>query len=76
MADSNSRQPENVPGRWYVDTTCVPCNICIDEAPALLRYAPGEAHVYFGRQPETAEEEKAALLAMEVCPSEAIGNDG
>lgn len=76
MADRNYKQPENVAGKYYVDTTCVPCHSCMDEAPGLLRYADGESHVYFCKQPENEEEEKAARFAMQACPTEAIGDDG
>ena len=76
MADKNSKQPENVPGPWYIDQTCAPCHVCLDEAPSLIRYAPGETHSYFYKQPESPEEETAAENAMQACPTEAIGNDG
>ncbi|MCR9142463.1 MAG: ferredoxin [bacterium] len=76
MADKNSKQPENAPGKWYVDTTCVPCHSCVDEAPNLLKYSDAEDYVYFDRQPENPEEEKAAQFALQACPTEAIGDDG
>lgn len=76
MADKTIKQPENVPGKWYVDTTCVPCNTCMDEAPNLLKYAADESHVYFIKQPATPVEETAAQKALEVCPTGSIGNDG
>jgi hypothetical protein len=37
MADKNSKQPLNVPGAWYVDTTCTMCRTCLEEAPNLLK---------------------------------------
>ena len=76
MADKNSRQPENVPGKWYVDTSCVPCNSCMDEASNLLRYSADQSHVYFFKQPATPEEEQCAQRALEICPTGSIGNDG
>ena len=76
MADKNSKQPENAAGKWYVDTTCVPCHACVDEAPNLLQYSEDEDYVYFHRQPEGAEEEEAAEFALQSCPTEAIGKDG
>ncbi len=76
MADPKYRQPENTPGKWYVDTTCVPCHVCVDEAPNLLKYAQDESHVFFAKQPTREEELKAAQKAMNACPTEAIGNDG
>ena len=76
MADKSSKQPEGVPGKWYVDTTCVPCNSCMDEAGSLLKYSADESHVFFAKQPSTPEEEGAAQRALDICPTGSIGNDG
>ncbi|EKP03665.1 4Fe-4S single cluster domain protein [Leptospira kirschneri str. 2008720114] len=42
----------------------------------LLKYTEDESKVYFHRQPVTPEEEIAARKAMEICPVEALGDDG
>ena len=76
MADKTNKQPENVPGSYYVDTTCTLCRTCMEEAPNLLKYSEDETYVYFFKQPETPEETAAATRAMEVCPTLSIGNDG
>ena len=76
MADKNSKKPENVPGAWYVDTSCNLCRVCLDEAPNLIKYNDDETYVYFFKQPETPEETGAAQRAMDVCPTLSIGNDG
>ena len=76
MADKSSKQPENVPGKWYVDTTCVPCNSCMDEAGNLLKYSEDQSHVFFFKQPTTPDEEQGAQRAAEICPTRSIGNDG
>ena len=76
MADKNSKQPENVPGAWYVDTSCTLCRVCLDEAPNLIKYNGDETYVYFFKQPETPEESAAAQRALDVCPTLSIGNDG
>src|SRR6266851_6627391 len=68
MADKASKQPQNVPGSWYVDTTCTPCRVCLEEASNLLKYNDDETAVYFFKQPENDEEKAAAQRAMEVCP--------
>jgi ferredoxin len=74
VADKLIKQPENVPGEWYVDTSCALCRLCLEEAPNLLTY--DETAVHFFKQPETPEEINAAQRAMDVCPTLAIGNDG
>src|SRR5438034_4561533 len=76
MADKLSKQPENAPGQWYVDTSCALCRLCLEEAPNLITYNRDETAVHFFKQPDTTEETAAALRAMEVCPTLAIGNDG
>jgi ferredoxin len=76
MADRLSKQPENVPGQWYVDTSCALCRLCLEEAPNLITYNSDETGVHFLKQPERPEEEAAAQRAMDVCPTLAIGNDG
>jgi ferredoxin len=76
VADKLSKQPENVPGQWYVDTSCALCRLCLEEAPNLITYNPDQTAVLFFKQPETAEEVNAAQRAMDVCPTLAIGNDG
>jgi ferredoxin len=76
MADNLSKQPENVPGPWYVDTSGALCRLCLEEAPNLLTYNRDETGVHFFKQPETQDEIAAAQRAMDVCLTLAIGNDG
>jgi ferredoxin len=76
MPDNASRQPKNVAGAWYVDTTCTLCRTCLAEAPNLLKPNEDETAVYFFKQPENDAEKAAAQRGMEVCPTLAIGNDG
>lgn len=78
MADKSMRLPQNAPGKWYVDETCTPCNVCVEEAPMLLKYLgeEGGSQVVFVKQPEGADEEEAAQKALDVCPIQAIGDDG
>ena len=76
MADKLTKQPENAPGQWYVDTGGASCRLCLEEAPNLITYTRDETAVHFFKQTETPEETAAGLRAMEVCPTLAIGNDG
>jgi ferredoxin len=76
MADKTQKVPENLSGKWYVDDTCTPCHVCLDEAPQLLKYTEDESKVFFFKQPETPVEEQAADAAMAICPTGAIGDDG
>ncbi len=33
MADPSNKILENVPGRFYVDATCIDCDLCRETAP-------------------------------------------
>ncbi len=75
MATINERLPQNVPGPYYVDSTCIDCDMCRTTAPEFFRRDDelGMSVVY--RQPVTPEEFKLADEAME-CPTDSIGNNG
>lgn len=78
MADKSIKVPENVPGPWYVDTTCTPCRTCMEVAGAdtLLKWNDDETYVYFHKQPEGDAELSIAEETLAVCPTAAIGKDG
>ena len=81
MADKSIRLAESLPGPWYVDETCTPCHVCLDEAGPqsdhhLLQYTEDESRVIFVKQPVGADELDAAQRALEICPQNAIGSDG
>ena len=75
MADRTQRLPENAPGRFYVDATCIDCDLCRETAPENFRRNDPEGHSYVYRQPAGPAQEAAALAALEECPVEAIGRD-
>lgn len=75
MANPTAKLPENVPGRYYVDTQCIDCDVCRDVAPEnFTRHADG-GYSFVYKQPETKEEERQCQEALEACPVEAIGNE-
>ena len=81
MADKTNKLADQVPGPWYVDDTCTPCHVCLDEAGPqagydILRYNDDESRVLVVKQPVTPEELDAAQRALEICPTNAIGSDG
>ena len=75
MADRNQKLPENVPGSFYVDNTCIDCDQCRSVAPQFFARHDEGGYSYVHRQPVTPEEIILANEAME-CPTESIGNDG
>jgi ferredoxin len=76
MADKDERFPKNAPGPWYVDSSCIDCDLCREIAPSVFRRDEeiGASNVF--HQPETDEERALAEDAKTSCPVEAIGSDG
>lgn len=76
MADKKERLPQNVAGPYYVDSTCIDCDMCRGNAPQFFKRDDeiGMSIVY--RQPVTPEERALAEEANEGCPTNSIGNDG
>jgi ferredoxin len=70
MATKDLRLDANVPGPWYIDSSCLPCLRCLDEA------GPDTENPLFAKQPQTESELAAAESALEVCPQNAIAKDG
>jgi glyoxylase-like metal-dependent hydrolase (beta-lactamase superfamily II)/ferredoxin len=71
MASVAQRLPENVPGDFYVDRTCIDCDTCRRIEPGV--FLPGDGHSYVGRQPAREEERTRALMALVACPTGSIG---
>ena len=76
MPDTNSKQSENVNGRYYVDATCIDCDVCRDIAEANFTRQDKGGYSFVYKQPATSTEERLCQEALECCPVEAIGNDG
>jgi glyoxylase-like metal-dependent hydrolase (beta-lactamase superfamily II)/ferredoxin len=74
MANFNKQVPENVPGDFFVDWTCIDCDTCRQLAPAVF----GEAadHAFVHRQPATPDDRRRALHALVSCPTGSIGSRG
>ena len=76
MADRNRKTARNVPGKFYVDDTCIDCDLCREIAPQTFRRDEETGNSFVHRQPATAEELTLAEEAMRSCATETIGNDG
>ena len=76
MATYKNRVPENAPGRYYNDDTCIDCDMCRDTAPQVFVRDDAGGFTYVYRQPVTPEEIALAEEARLGCPTETIGNDG
>jgi glyoxylase-like metal-dependent hydrolase (beta-lactamase superfamily II)/ferredoxin len=71
MASVSLRVPENTPGDFFVDSTCIDCDACRQIAPAT--FAEDDEYSIVYQQPRTAEELKRALMALVACPTASIG---
>jgi glyoxylase-like metal-dependent hydrolase (beta-lactamase superfamily II)/ferredoxin len=72
MANAALRLSANVPGDFYVDSTCIDCDACRQIAPAVFRDIGDQSAVF--HQPESDEELLAAQKALLACPTSSIGS--
>ena len=71
MANLTRRLPENVPGEFFVDSTCIDCDTCRQLAPGV--FGETSEFSYVRRQPETEAESRDATRALVACPTGSIG---
>lgn len=76
MAELDQKVAENVPGRYFVDVTCIDCDLCREVAGDHFVRHDGGGYSYVRSQPTTPEQEAACHAALEECPVEAIGVSG
>jgi ferredoxin len=76
MADLKDRVAENAPGRYYVDSQCIDCDVCRVTAPLNFQRNEDRGYSYVFRQAESPDEHAQCQEAMDSCPVEAIGSDG
>ncbi len=74
MADLTQKLPENVAGQFYVDATCIDCDLCRETAPQNFRRKDALGHSYVYQQPNSPAEHAACLAALEEFPVEDIGD--
>ncbi|MEK6283462.1 MAG: MBL fold metallo-hydrolase [Acidobacteriota bacterium] len=71
MANIQRRLPENVPGDFFVDASCIDCDTCSQLAPNVFRDHGEQCSVY--HQPENDVETRLAMMALVACPTGSIG---
>ena len=76
MADKNDRYDENVPGKFFVDKSCIFCGLCSSIAPDNFKESADGTHDFVYKQPASDGEVAASKDAMAQCPVNAIGDDG
>jgi glyoxylase-like metal-dependent hydrolase (beta-lactamase superfamily II)/ferredoxin len=71
MALTELKLAGNVDGDFFVDSTCIDCDLCRQIASGTFTSAGDQSIVY--HQPETPVQEFAALKALVTCPTASIG---
>jgi len=74
MARRAARLPENVPGPFFVDDTCIDCAVCRHLAPSVFARSSGDLS-FVARQPASEAERTRALMALVACPTSSIGTE-
>ena len=76
MANIDDRLPDNASGKWYVDSSCIDCDVCRTTAPNNFKANEDEGYSFVAKQPGNDDELAQCEEAKDSCPVEAIGNDG
>ena len=71
MANQDLAYSENVPGSFFVDQTCIDCDLCRQIAPSVFKEEFDHSSVF--HQPESEDEVHRAAMALVACPTAAIG---
>jgi glyoxylase-like metal-dependent hydrolase (beta-lactamase superfamily II)/ferredoxin len=66
------RIPENAPGDFFVDSTCIDCDACRQIAPQVFHDIGNQSAVH--QQPRTDSELLDAQKALIACPTASIGS--
>ncbi len=72
MAQRSKAYPDNVPGAFFVDTSCIDCGTCYTMAPGVFLDAGDHSSVH--RQPSETQRLQASM-ALLACPTGSIGSE-
>jgi len=73
MAQSAKRLPQNAPGDFFVDASCIDCDACRQIAPTVFADHGSQSSVR--QQPANPAERLRALMALVACPTASIGTE-
>jgi glyoxylase-like metal-dependent hydrolase (beta-lactamase superfamily II)/ferredoxin len=73
MARLAERLSANVPGEFYVDSTCIDCAACRVIAPASFARDDRAGQSIVARQPAGENDRERAAMALVACPTASIG---
>src|SRR5438477_4360293 len=71
MANPKRAYAENAAGDFFVDDTCIDCDLCRQIAPSVFKEEDDHSLVY--QQPRDGAETHRAAMALVACPTGSIG---
>jgi glyoxylase-like metal-dependent hydrolase (beta-lactamase superfamily II)/ferredoxin len=71
VARTELKRIENAEGEFFVDSSCIDCDLCRQIAPETFRAVGDQSAVV--RQPATPDEVRRAMMALVTCPTASIG---
>jgi glyoxylase-like metal-dependent hydrolase (beta-lactamase superfamily II) len=72
MARELDAIPDNVHGEFFVDSSCIDCDLCRQLAPAVFARSGRAGQSFVACQP-ARDDEHRALMALVACPTSSIG---
>ncbi len=75
-ADHNNKLESNARGRFYVDSSCIDCDLCRESAPQFFARDDDAALSYVYRQPTEPDDIAFCEEIVDSCPVQSIGDDG
>ncbi len=72
MARKADAVEDNASGEFFVDRSCIDCDLCRQIAPAVFARSDRAGQSFVIRQPARGEEHRA-LMALVTCPTSSIG---
>src|SRR5215470_9405005 len=75
MARAAEAIADNASGEFFVDRSCIDCDLCRQIAPGVFARSERAGQSFVARQPAVADEHRA-LMALVTCPTSSIGTRG
>jgi glyoxylase-like metal-dependent hydrolase (beta-lactamase superfamily II)/ferredoxin len=72
MASAGRAIADNARGEFFVDSSCIDCDLCRQLAPEVFARSARAAQSFVARQPAPTAEHRA-LMALVTCPTSSIG---
>ncbi len=73
MADERDAIRANASGEFFVDSSCIDCDLCRQLAPGAFARCEGAKQSFVIRQPDAADNHRV-LMALVTCPTGSIGS--